>query len=145
MPGFLTTSMPKSPDATCFCSFQPYFVAMTISDMINSIAMPTLYGVITYLICNLRPTASAFFTFVLIMYMTISAAQSMGLFLSVLIPNTKLALLLAPAARYLLGVVFAVTRIPEQRGMRDRALTAVALVTMHLSWGAGFLRGGAGR
>ncbi|KAL7553027.1 hypothetical protein ACHAWF_016274 [Thalassiosira exigua] len=74
----------------------PYFIAMTISDMMTSIAMPTLYGVITYLICNLRTTASAFFTFVLIMYLTISAAQSTGLFLSVLIPNTKLALLLAP-------------------------------------------------
>jgi len=50
-------------------------------------------------------------------------------------------LLLAPAACYLLGIVFAVIRIPDQRGARDRLLTAVALVTMHLSWGAGFLRG----
>lgn len=49
--------------------------------------------------------------------------------------------LLAPAAAYLLGIAFAVTRIPEQRGIRDRALTAVTLVTMHLSWGSGFLRG----
>ncbi|WP_449281649.1 glycosyltransferase family 2 protein [Leucobacter sp.] len=50
-------------------------------------------------------------------------------------------LLLLPAVGYLLGIAFAVTRIPDQRGLRDRALTAVALVTMHLSWGAGFLRG----
>ncbi|UOQ58884.1 glycosyltransferase family 2 protein [Leucobacter allii] len=50
-------------------------------------------------------------------------------------------LLLAPAAAYLLGVGFAVIRIPEQRGVGDRLLTAAALVTMHLSWGAGFLRG----
>lgn len=50
-------------------------------------------------------------------------------------------LLLAPAAGYLLGVAFAVIRIPDQRGARDRLLTAATLVTMHLSWGAGFLRG----
>lgn len=50
-------------------------------------------------------------------------------------------LLLAPAALYLLGIVYATARIPEQRGLRDRLLTAATLVTMHLSWGAGFLRG----
>lgn len=49
--------------------------------------------------------------------------------------------LLAPAAIYLLGIAFAVIRIPEQRGWRDRVLTAATLVTMHLSWGSGFLRG----
>lgn len=51
------------------------------------------------------------------------------------------ALLLVPAALYLLGIAFATIRIPEQRGLRDRLLTAVTLVTMHLSWGTGFLRG----
>ena len=74
----------------------PYFIAMTLSDMINSVALPTLNGIIVYWICNLQPTASAFFTFVLILYLTISAAQSTGLFLSVAIPNISVALLLAP-------------------------------------------------
>lgn len=50
-------------------------------------------------------------------------------------------LLLAPAAGYLLGIAFATARIPKQRGVRDRCLTAATLVTMHLAWGAGFLRG----
>ncbi|WP_369411118.1 glycosyltransferase family 2 protein [Leucobacter edaphi] len=50
-------------------------------------------------------------------------------------------LLLAPAACYLIGVAFATIRIPEQHGLRDRALTAWTLITMHLSWGSGFLRG----
>ncbi len=50
-------------------------------------------------------------------------------------------LLLAPAVLYLLGIAFAVIRIPGQRGIRDRLLTAATLVTMHLSWGSGFLRG----
>lgn len=44
---------------------------------------------------------------------------------------------------YAAGVGFAVTRLtdPEQRGSGDRILSGWALVTMHLSWGAGFLRG----
>lgn len=50
-------------------------------------------------------------------------------------------LLLAPAALYLLGIAYATARIPDQRGARDRLLTAATLVTMHLSWGSGFLRG----
>ncbi|WP_053388156.1 glycosyltransferase family 2 protein [Leucobacter japonicus] len=49
--------------------------------------------------------------------------------------------LLAPAALYLGAILFATWRIPDQRGLRDRALTAVTLITMHLSWGSGFLRG----
>ena len=50
-------------------------------------------------------------------------------------------LLLAPAAGYLAAVTFATARIPEQRGVRDRVLTAATLMTMHVSWGTGFLRG----
>ena len=50
-------------------------------------------------------------------------------------------LLLAPLAAYIAGVGFATVRIPEQHGLRDRALTAASLITMHLSWGSGFLRG----
>jgi len=74
----------------------PYFTAMTLSDMINSVILPTVYGCVVYWVCNLRPTAAAFFSYLLTFYLTISAAQSMGLFLSVLIPNSKIALLLAP-------------------------------------------------
>lgn len=42
---------------------------------------------------------------------------------------------------YAAGILFAVIRMPEQRGPGDRVLSAAALVLMHLSWGAGFLRG----
>lgn len=49
--------------------------------------------------------------------------------------------LLAPMTAYLLGIGFATARIPDQRGARDRLLTAATLVTMHVSWGTGFLRG----
>lgn len=50
-------------------------------------------------------------------------------------------LLLTPLGGYLAGVAFATARIPEQHGVRDRLLTAWTLVSMHLSWGLGFLRG----
>jgi len=53
---------------------------------------------------------------------------------------------LAPAA-YSLAVLFACTRLPSLRGS-ERLLGLWALVTMHLSWGTGFLYGvvgGAGR
>mmetsp|Transcript_8039 Transcript_8039/g.16155 ORF Transcript_8039/g.16155 Transcript_8039/m.16155 type:complete len:689 (+) Transcript_8039:164-2230(+) len=74
----------------------PYFIAKTLADMMNSVALPVLYGSVVYWICNLRSTAAAFFTFVLTLYLTISAAQSTGLFLSIAIPNFSIALLLAP-------------------------------------------------
>ncbi|QIM16796.1 glycosyltransferase family 2 protein [Leucobacter insecticola] len=50
-------------------------------------------------------------------------------------------LLLLPLAGYVAGIVFATIRIREQRGVADRILTAVTLITMHVSWGTGFLRG----
>eukprot|EP00986_Skeletonema_menzelii_P001763 scaffold488_cov142-Skeletonema_menzelii.AAC.2 len=74
----------------------PYFIAKTMADMVNSVAMPMIYGVAVYWICNLRSTAENFFTFVLIYYLSVSAAQSFGLFLSIAIPNFSVALMLAP-------------------------------------------------
>ncbi|WP_255350856.1 MULTISPECIES: glycosyltransferase family 2 protein [unclassified Leucobacter] len=42
---------------------------------------------------------------------------------------------------YLAGVLLGIARMPEQRGIRDRMLSFRTLVTMHFSWGAGFLKG----
>ena len=42
---------------------------------------------------------------------------------------------------YALGIILGVSRMPDQRGVKDRLLSAISLVTMHLSWGTGFLRG----
>ena len=57
--------------------------------------------------------------------------------------RSPLALAHLASAAYAAGVGFAVTRLsdPPQRGVGDRVLSGCALVTMHLSWGAGFLRG----
>ena len=74
----------------------PYFLAKTAADMINSVALPVFYGCVVYWICGFLGTAKAFFTFALILYLTISAAHSTGLFLSIAIPNFSVALLLAP-------------------------------------------------
>ena len=75
----------------------PFFIAKTMSDMTNNVLLPMLYGMIVYWTANLRPTASAFFMYLLSYYLTMSTAQSMGLFLSIAIPNTQIALILAPA------------------------------------------------
>ena len=74
----------------------PYFLAKTAADMLNSVALPVFYGCVVYWICGYLGTAKAFFTFALILYLTISAAHSTGLFLSIAIPNFSIALLLAP-------------------------------------------------
>lgn len=47
---------------------------------------------------------------------------------------------LAPAL-YAIGIAYAALIMPDQRSFGDRVLSARVLVTMHLSWGAGFLRG----
>ncbi|KIP53916.1 glycosyl transferase family 2 [Leucobacter komagatae] len=65
----------------------------------------------------------------------------LALLVTTVLPWGWWALGLAPLGGYALGIAFAVWRIPEQRGALDRLLTAVALVTMHTSWGTGFLRG----
>jgi ABC-type multidrug transport system permease subunit len=60
---------------------------------------------IVYWICNFRPNAEAFFKFILILYLTISAAQSTGLFMSVAIPSTPLALVIAPFVTLCLMII----------------------------------------
>lgn len=44
-------------------------------------------------------------------------------------------------ALYLVGILIAASRLPGQRSIRDVLLSIRALVTTHLSWGAGFLNG----
>jgi ABC-type multidrug transport system permease subunit len=74
----------------------PYFLAKTLSDMSTNVLLPTIYGLIVYWTAGLRPTAEAYFKFFLAFYLTISTAQSMGLWLSIAIPNRQISLVLAP-------------------------------------------------
>jgi ABC-type multidrug transport system ATPase subunit/ABC-type multidrug transport system permease subunit len=75
----------------------PFFIAKTLSDMSNNVLLPTLYGMVVYWTANLRPSAAAYFKYIFIFYLTLSTAQSMGLFLSIAIPSMQIALILAPA------------------------------------------------
>jgi ABC-type multidrug transport system ATPase subunit len=75
----------------------PFFVAKASSDMTNNILLPLCYGMVTYWTSGLRPTAARFLKFVVAYYLTLSSAQSMGFFLSILIPNSGIAMILAPA------------------------------------------------
>eukprot|EP00522_Entomoneis_paludosa_P017210 CAMPEP_0172445160 /NCGR_PEP_ID=MMETSP1065-20121228/5083_1 /TAXON_ID=265537 /ORGANISM="Amphiprora paludosa, Strain CCMP125" /LENGTH=748 /DNA_ID=CAMNT_0013195957 /DNA_START=16 /DNA_END=2262 /DNA_ORIENTATION=- len=73
-----------------------YFLAKTVSDMTNNVLLPVLYTMIVYWMANLRPTVTAYCQFSLTYYLIFSTAQSMGLALSIAIPKTQLALVLAP-------------------------------------------------
>jgi ABC-type multidrug transport system ATPase subunit len=74
----------------------PYFLAKTASDMTNNVLLPVLYGIVVYWTAGFRPDAEAFFKFLFAYYLTLSTAQSMGLWLSIAIPSMQIALILAP-------------------------------------------------
>ena len=73
-----------------------YFLAKTISDMTNNVLLPLLYSMVVYWTAGFRASAAHYFKYILTFYLTFSTAQSMGLFLSILIPNAQMALVLAP-------------------------------------------------
>jgi ABC-type multidrug transport system ATPase subunit/ABC-type multidrug transport system permease subunit len=75
----------------------PFFLAKAMSDMTNNVLLPVCYGMITYWTAGLRPSFTHFLMFVLGYYLTLSCAQSMGFFLSTLIPNVSIAMILAPS------------------------------------------------
>jgi ABC-type multidrug transport system ATPase subunit len=73
-----------------------YFLAKTASDMTNNVLLPLLYSMIVYWTAGYRVSATAYLKYIFTFYWTFSTAQSMGLFLSILIPNPQIALVLAP-------------------------------------------------
>jgi ABC-type multidrug transport system permease subunit len=74
----------------------PFFLAKAVSDMTNNIVLPISYGIITYWTAGLRPSLGSFLKFTFGYWLSLSSAQSMGFFLSILIPNMNVALILAP-------------------------------------------------
>lgn len=74
----------------------PYFIAKAVSDMTNNVFLPLCYGMVAYFAAGLRPTFVHFLKFTLGYYLSLNCAQSMGFFLSILIPNMQIALILAP-------------------------------------------------
>lgn len=73
-----------------------FFISKSVSDMTANVLLPVLYGMVVYWTANLRPSAVAYLQFILAFYLSLSTAQSMGLFLSIAIPQTQLSLILAP-------------------------------------------------
>jgi len=74
----------------------PFFLAKVASDSTNNIFLPLVYGIITYWTSGLKQSIGSFLRFSLGYYMSLSCAQSMGFFLSILVPDMALAMLLAP-------------------------------------------------
>lgn len=74
----------------------PFFLSKTANDLSYNVLLPCIYGAIVYWACGFRPGIEYFVKYLLIYYLTMSTAQSMGLFLSVLIPSMQIALMLAP-------------------------------------------------
>jgi ABC-type multidrug transport system permease subunit len=64
--------------------------------MTNNVLLPVLYSMIVYWTAGFRFSATAYFKTSFTFYWIYSTAQSMGLFLSVLIPNPQMALVLSP-------------------------------------------------
>lgn len=73
-----------------------YFIAKTLSDMSTNVLLPVAYSMVVYWTVNLRPGIFYYLRFLLAYYLTLSTAQSMGLFVSILLPKGAMALLLAP-------------------------------------------------
>jgi len=73
----------------------PYFLAKAASDMTDNIFLPMLYGIIMYWTAGLRPAVGSFLKFALGFYLSLSCAQSMGFFLSILYPDPTLAIVMA--------------------------------------------------
>jgi ABC-type multidrug transport system ATPase subunit/ABC-type multidrug transport system permease subunit len=73
-----------------------FFLAKTISDMSNNVFLAFVYGCIAYWTAGYRASFVAYLKFLFTYYWALSTAQSMGLFLSVMIPNQVISLVLAP-------------------------------------------------
>jgi len=83
----------------------PYFLSKTFSDMTTAILLPCLNVFIVYWTSNLRPSFSSFFMFQFIFYLTLTTAQSFGLFMSAALPSLQLALAITPVVTIILFIV----------------------------------------
>jgi len=81
------------------------FIAKTFADVTTSILLPLLHAAIVYWTTNLRPEAGHFFMFCFLFYLTITAAQSMGQFISAILPSLQLALVITPTITIFIFIV----------------------------------------
>lgn len=83
----------------------PYYCARFICDIPIRVGQGLLFGCIVYFIVGLNPAASAFFIFCCILIVEGLAAQGMGVCISAVAPNEKVASALAPAITVILILV----------------------------------------
>lgn len=74
----------------------PYFWAKIMSEFPFSVAIPTLFGLICYFAVGLRPTAEAFFVYLLILILVYNSFSGYSLIISASFSNKQLAVTLTP-------------------------------------------------
>jgi ABC-type multidrug transport system permease subunit len=80
----------------------PYYLARFICDIPLRVVQALLFGCIVYWIVGLNPSASAFFIFVALLFVEALASQGLGVAVSAVAPNEKMAFALAPALTVIL-------------------------------------------
>lgn len=92
-----------------------YFMARTLGDIPLDFCLPFLFHIIVYFMACLRPTASAFFLTLLIILLSTTAAQGMGIAMGAIFMDLKKATTLASVAllTFMLSGGFFVQRIPS--------------------------------
>jgi len=83
----------------------PFFMAKTISEMTNTAIFPVIYVGVIYWSSNLRPGFDHFMIYLLSFYLCLISVQSLGVLLSVLISNIRIALLVAPVINVFLMIL----------------------------------------
>jgi len=78
-----------------------YFVAKTAADLPVVSFAPLLHAIIIYWMTDLNGRAGAFFTYVLVFFVGIIAAQSYGLVISALTPTYEVASVIVPVSMVL--------------------------------------------
>ena len=66
-----------------------YFVARALADVPLDLSPPTLFVAVAYGLVGLRPSAGAFFAHLLLTYLAVLVASSLGLFIGATFPATK--------------------------------------------------------
>lgn len=91
-----------------------YFMARNLSDMPLDLFLPVVYLLIVYFMTNLRMTVAAFFLTMLTLFLSIIAAQGLGLAIGAAFMNIKKATTLASITMltFMLAGGFFVQRVP---------------------------------
>ena len=69
----------------------PYFLAKSLGDLVAVFVLPIVYALIIYFAVGLRPEATAFAWYLLLSLTTVFTGQSLGLLVSLAVPDLALA------------------------------------------------------